>query len=162
ITHGLIGAAAAQSVANREKLRMATLTSAAAAMLPDVDVVLGSSADPLLNLELHRQFTHSLISIPVSALLAPPLLSSPLNMKLTLKESYLFSRLGFASGGIADLFTSYGVQLLWPFTEERISWNLISVFDPLFSLGLIIAVALAIYSYKKKFGRIALGWAGLY
>ncbi|HLR31638.1 MAG TPA: hypothetical protein VK074_04070, partial [Fodinibius sp.] len=43
-----------------------------------------------------------------------------------------------------------------------ISWNLISVFDPLFSLGLIIAVALAIYSRNKKFGRIALIWAGLY
>src|SRR5699024_1661570 len=162
ITHGLIGAAAAQSVANREKLRMATLTSAAAAMLPDVDVFLGNSADPLLNLELHRQFTHSLIFIPVGALLATLLLWWLVKKKLTFKESYLFSLLGFASGGIADLFTSYGVQLLWPFTDERISWNLISVFDPFFSLGLIITVALAIYSSKKKFGRIALGWAGLY
>src|SRR5699024_716384 len=162
ITHGLIGAASAQSVANKIKLRMAALTSAAAAMLPDVDVFLGNSADPLLNLELHRQFTHSLIFIPAGALVAALLLWWLVKKKLTFKETYLFSLLGYATGGITDIFTSYGVQLLWPFTDERLSWNLISVFDPLFSLGLITAVVLAIYSRKKRWGRVALGWVGLY
>src|SRR5699024_2498684 len=115
--------------------RMAALTSAAAAMLPDVDVFLGNSADPLLNLELHRQFTHSLIFIPAGALVAALLLWWLVKKKLTFKETYLFSLLGYATGGITDIFPSYGVQLLWPFTDERLSWNLISVFDPLFFAG---------------------------
>lgn len=132
------------------------------ALLPDLDVLIGSSADPLLQLEYHRQFSHALAFIPIGALLASCLLWWFVKSTLSFKETYLFSLLGFATAGIGDTFTSYGVQLLWPFTDERFDWNIISVFDPLFSLGLITAVGLAFYKKKQWFAWLGIGWIILY
>ncbi|SHF66364.1 inner membrane protein [Fodinibius roseus] len=162
ITHGLIGAAASSPLTDREKTRPAAFLGFVSAMLPDLDVLIGHSADPLLNLEYHRQFTHALVFIPPGALMASGLLWWFVRNKLSFKETYLFCLLGYATAGLADTFTSYGVQLLWPFTGERFAWNIISVFDPLFSLGLVLAVALAFYHRKKRFIGIAFGWISLY
>ena len=38
-------------------------------MAPDLDVLFQSPTDPILFLEFHRQFTHSLVFIPIGALL---------------------------------------------------------------------------------------------
>lgn len=162
ITHGLIGAAASPSLADSKKLRPAAFLGFVSAMLPDLDVLIGHSADPLLNLEYHRQFTHALVFIPPGALVASGLLWWFVRKKLSFKETYLFCLLGYATAGLADTFTSYGVQLLWPFTGERFAWNIISVFDPLFSLGLVLAAALAFYNKKKCFIWVAFGWISLY
>ena len=40
-----------------------------ASVAPDLDVLIRSSVDPLLFLEFHRQFTHSLVFIPIGAAL---------------------------------------------------------------------------------------------
>ncbi|MDZ7694537.1 MAG: metal-dependent hydrolase [Balneolaceae bacterium] len=162
VTHGLIGASVSQSVADSQEIRWAALIGAAGAMLPDLDVLIGTSADPLMNLEYHRQFTHSFIFIPFGALIVAVLLWWPLKTKLTFQKIYLYSLLGVATAGIADTFTSYGVQLFWPLTDTRFSWNLISVFDPLFSLGLIIGVGTALYKKKTTGALFALCWMVIY
>jgi inner membrane protein len=46
--------------------------------------------------------------------------------------------------------TSYGTHLYLPFSYERVSWSIISVVDPLFTLPLIIMVVLAIWKKSKK------------
>ncbi len=66
VTHGLIGATAAQSFAKKETFRAAAFTGFVSATLADFDIFLFSASDPLLNLELHRQFTHSFIFIPIA------------------------------------------------------------------------------------------------
>ena len=37
------------------------MAGAAVALVPDLDVLIRDAADPLLNVELHRHFTHSLL-----------------------------------------------------------------------------------------------------
>ncbi|SMO85105.1 metal-dependent hydrolase [Fodinibius sediminis] len=162
ITHGLIGASAAQSSTIKEKLRPAALIGCTSALLPDLDVLISSSSDPLLKLEYHRQFTHAFLFIPLGALIAAGVLWWFFRDRLSFKETYLFSLLGYATAGLADAFTSYGVQLLWPFNTGRFAWNIISVFDPLFSLGLVLATGLAIYHKKKTWVWLGLAWMGLY
>ena len=56
-----IGAAAAQSASAAKTARQALVIGAVAGMAPDLDVLIQSSTDPLLALEYHRQFTHSLL-----------------------------------------------------------------------------------------------------
>lgn len=162
VTHGLIGASASQSFAKKENLSIAALVGAAGAMLPDLDILIDSASDPLLQLEFHRQFTHSFLFIPVGALVVAGLLWWLVKKKLTFKETYIFSLLGIATAGLADTITSYGVQLFWPFTNTRFAWNLISVFDPLFSLGIGIAVVSAVYKKMRIFALAAFCWMGLY
>lgn len=162
VTHGLIGATASQSFADKRTFRAAALTGLASAMLADLDVFLSSASDPLLNLELHRQFTHSIVFIPIGALVATLLLWLFVKKYLTLKETYLFSLAGYATAGITDVFTSYGVHLFWPFTDTRVSLDIISVFDPLFTLGVIVFTGMAFYKRKQLFAWFALGWMAMY
>lgn len=162
VTHGFIGATASQSFADKRTFRAAAFTGLVSSMLADLDVFLGSVSDPLLNLELHRQFTHSLVFIPVGALIAALLLWWFVKKYLTAKETYLFSLAGYATAGITDVFTSYGVLLFWPFRDNRVSLDIISVFDPLFTLGVILFGAIAFYKRKQLFAWLALGWIAVY
>ena len=65
-------------------------------------------------------------------------------------ETYFFSLLGFATHGLLDACTSYGTQLLWPFSDERISWNYISVIDPFLTIPVILAIIFAIIMKNKN------------
>ena len=158
LTHGLVGAAASQTVSSKEKMRPAAFTGFVAAMLADLDYFIHNPSDPLLNIEIHRQFTHSLIFIPVGALIATGLLWWFVRKHLTLKETFLFSLAGYSTAGLMDAFTSYGTMLLWPFLDTRFAWNLISVVDPVFTLGLIALVGFGVYHQKKPLIYLAWGW----
>lgn len=162
VTHGLIGATASQTFASQTKIRAAAFTGFVSAMLADLDVLIMSPDDPLLNLEMHRQFTHALIFIPVGALVAALLLWWFVKKQLSFKETYLFAFAAYATAGIADTFTSYGVKLLWPFVDERYALNLISVFDPLFTLGIAITAGIAYYKRQQALAWISWSWITLY
>lgn len=162
VTHGLIGATASQSFAEPKTHRAAAFTGFVSAMLADLDVLISSTSDPLLTVELHRHFTHSLIFIPIGALVATLVTWWLVKKYLTLKETYLFSLAGYATAGVADVITSYGVHLLWPFVDGRYSLNIISVFDPLFSLGIILLAGFALYKKRKRFAFVAWGWIFFY
>ena len=162
VTHGLIGATASQSFAGKEKLRAAAFTGFVSAMTADLDIFISDSSDPLLNLEIHRQFTHSLVFIPFGALIAAALVWWFVRKRLSFKETYLFSLAAYATAGIADTFTSYGVQLLWPFVDERYALNIISVFDPLFTLGIVITSGIVFYKRQRILSWMAWSWMILY
>ncbi len=162
VTHGLIGAAATQSFSNQHNIRQVSFVGFCSALLPDLDIFISRASDPLLNLEFHRQFSHSLIFIPVGALIASALIWWIVKKKLSFKQTYLYSLLAYGTAGLADTATSYGVQLLWPFLDERFAWNIISVFDPLFSLVLMLATGFALYKKKPKIAWLGIGWMVLY
>ena len=70
VTQGILGAAVAQSAARKEHVRLATLIGLVAGVIADADILIRSSSDPLLSLEYHRHFTHSIFFVPVGALIA--------------------------------------------------------------------------------------------
>ncbi|MBF0623142.1 MAG: metal-dependent hydrolase [Magnetococcales bacterium] len=144
ITQGLLGAAAAQAVArpeHKEKIRVITLVGFLAGLLADADIFIRSVSDPLLTLEYHRQFSHSVFFIPFGGLIAAAgLWLLYFRKHLTFKQLFLFCTAAYATSGLLDACTSYGTQLLWPISDMRISWNLISVVDPLFSILIYIGI----------------------
>lgn len=48
-----------------------------------------------------------------------------------------------------DAFTSYGTQIFLPLTDWRVSFDSISIVDPVYTLPLIIGVVSSIYFYKQ-------------
>jgi len=162
LTQGLVGATASQSFSEKKKIRPAAFAGAAAAMMADLDYFIHIPSDPLFNIEIHRQFSHSLIFIPVGALIATFLLWWFMKKYLSVKELYLYSILGYATAGLLDTFTSYGTQLLWPFLETRFAWNVISVVDPVVTGGLIVFIGLAVWQRKKTMAWVAGGWLVLF
>lgn len=151
LTHGLIGAATAQVIAPKKLRWPAAFTGFIAAIVTDFDVLIRDPNNPLLNVELHRQFSHSFIFIPIGGLLAAMLVWFFVRKKLSFQQTYLYAVSGYATHGLADTITSYGTHLLWPFVDERYAWNVISVFDPVFTLGIFIFMVLWVLKGEKKF-----------
>jgi len=143
LSHALLGAATALSVARKEP-RIAALAGVAGALLPDADVLIGSDGDPLLTLEYHRGFTHALAAAPVGALIAAAVLWLIMRRKVTLPQLYWPALAGYVSALLLDACTSYGTQLLWPFTDHRFAAIVVAVVDPLVTVALLIGVILAL------------------
>ena len=57
---------------------------------------------------------------------------------------------------------SYGTQLFWPFSNARVTWNNISIVDPLFTIPALVLVVIAIKTKKKIFSFISIGWIIFY
>ena len=162
LSQGTVGAAFAQSAANKNNIFKIGFIGFLAGMTPDLDVLIQSSTDPILSLEYHRQFTHSLFFIPFGSLIVALLIFPLVKRSMSLKTVYFASLLGYATHGLLDACTSYGTQLFWPFSNERVSWNNISIVDPLFTIPVLILVVIAIRTKNKIFSFFGIGWIIFY
>ncbi|MEQ9620198.1 MAG: metal-dependent hydrolase [Deltaproteobacteria bacterium] len=162
VSQGLVGAVLPQSVSNKKEIRLAALVGFLSGVLADIDVLIRSSEDPLLVLEYHRHFTHSLIFIPVGGLVAAGLLWPFMKKRMSFGKVYLYATLGYATAGLLDACTNYGTQLLWPFSDWRIGWNVISIIDPVFTLMLACFVVIAVFKNSRYIARAGLAFAVLY
>jgi len=162
LTQGLLGAAMAQSVARQQEVRIASGIGLFAGMIADADILIRSSDDPLLNIEFHRHFTHSIFFVPMGALLVSLLLWLLLRRRLSFSRLYVFSFAGYCLAGVLDALTSYGTHLLWPWRGDRVALNIISVVDPVFTLILLLTVVLAFKKCAVRVTRIGLLLATAY
>ncbi len=162
ISQGTVGIAFAQSTANKNNCIKISIIGFLAGLAPDLDVLIRSSTDPILSLEYHRQFTHSLFFIPFGAFIVAVVIFPLVKGSLNLKTVYVASFLGYATHGLLDACTSYGTQLFWPFSNDRITWNNISVVDPLFTIPILFLIVAAIISRKKLFSFFAIVWIIFY
>jgi inner membrane protein len=130
-------------VLSRPLAQSAWLPGAVGALLPDVDAFIRSSSDPLLYVEFHRHFTHALAFVPVGGVLAAaPWLIAP-RTRPRWKAYVGAATAGYATHGVLDAATTYGTLLYWPFSHDRVAWNAIAIVDPLFTLVLLVGVAVA-------------------
>ena len=157
LTQGLVGGVLAQSLARKNERKIATLVGVVAGLLADADILIRSSSDPLLNIEYHRHFTHSLVFIPVGAAIAMLLLWPFVRRHLSAGRLYLFSLAGYSMSGALDAFTSYGTHLFWPFSDERVALNIISIVDPVFTLILLVTLLTGLQLGQRK-----VAFAGLF
>ena len=143
-------------------MRAAALAGAAGGMIPDLDALIRSSEDSLLYIEYHRQFTHSFAFAPVGSLVAALAVWPPLRRQALFAQVYLWSLLGYLAHPLLDACTSYGTQLFWPFSDQRVAWNWISVVDPVYSLPLLALLLVAVIRRSHRVGYLALGWMVAY
>lgn len=168
ITHLALGACMGEAFAGKKLGRKAMLWGALAQSVPDIDFLAAFWMDTVSNLLAHRGFTHSLLFCalitPVLALLAERW-HRPHNISLT-KWMLFFGSVIFMHVFL-DAFNNYGVGWFEPFSHYRISFNVIYIADPLFSIWPGIAcLALIIMRSKKpqrkKWWVMGLGLSGVY
>lgn len=165
VTHGLLGMAIAVAIAPRESRRQAALVGLLAGEFPDLDVFLRSQDDPLFGLQMHRHFTHSLLLAPVIGCMMAGLVMAWCSWRGSGYHKRILVIAGIAaafSHGLCDVWTSYGTRWFWPFSEARVSWDLISVVDPLFTLPMLPLVIVAIVKRSRWWSTAALSWAICY
>ena len=162
LSQAVLGSVASQSVRNKTSLIRVGTIGALAGMAPDLDVLIRSATDPLLSLEYHRQFTHSLIFIPLGAALCAFVFWPFVRRHMSYRQVWLVALVGYATHGLLDACTTYGTMLLWPFSDARIAWSNISVVDPLFTLPLLAAVVLAGINQSAITARLGMVWGLMY
>lgn len=150
LTHILLGATLGYATLGRRLGRTAALAGGLAAFSPDADVFIRSAADPLLAIEHHRGFTHSLAFAPVGAAVVASLwLFRPAWRNRRWFTVWFCCTQAYFSHALLDAATSYGTQLLWPFSRHRTGWDIISIIDPVFTSVLLFGLTWALL--KQRF-----------
>ncbi|MBT4741226.1 MAG: metal-dependent hydrolase [Rhodospirillaceae bacterium] len=165
LTQGALGAALAQAAPTKTKnIAIAGGLGFVAGMAADLDSLIRSSTDPLIFLEYHRHFTHSLAFIPMGGLLCALVLYYAVGrrLQLTFFQALACCTLGYGTHALLDASTSYGTMLLWPFSEDRISWSIVPIIDPVFTVPLVALCVAAALKQKRAFAVAALLWVGAY
>ena len=163
LSQASLGAAAAALLARPGQTRRALLVGAFAGAAPDVDVLIKSAEDPLLQLQYHRHFTHSLLLAPVIGILVAVMIRwIGFRKEWTVRELIPFGIAGTLTHGLLDACTSYGTYLYWPFSGHRESWDLISIIDPLFTLPLVVLLVAAFVRRQPRLAWIGASWCLLY
>lgn len=183
LTHGLFGALTAR-VGLRQRIgRDATWMLAGAAMSPDLDVLArplirlaGGAVNQWTGLVTHRGPTHSLLVLPVIALLIalPWWLTRGWALRRRQRDPqrlalppapfwllYLSAALAVGTHILLDWCTSYGTQVFWPLSNARYAADMVAVVD-VFFLGLLtVGVAGGIALRQRRRLSRAVAWASL-
>ncbi len=164
VTQGALGSIASQNTPRPGNLWIAGVLGFLSGLAPDLDILIRSDTDPLLFLEYHRQFTHSLVFIPVGGLICSLVFYLLIGRRcqLSFKQVFLYCTAGYATHALLDACTFYGTQLFWPFSQTRVSWNTIAIIDPVFTLPLVGLIFLAAIRRNVRYARFAAAWVFLY
>ena len=153
LTHSLVGLFLARAGCRYVTPR-GTAIMIIAANAPDSDVVctlFGSAS----YIHWHRNITHSLIALPVMALLSVAVVRWLGKQQVKWRPAFLVAMLGVASHLILDLTNVYGVRLLLPFSGHWFHWDLTPVVDLTVWALLLLGVA------APWFGRLVGGEIGV-
>jgi membrane-bound metal-dependent hydrolase YbcI (DUF457 family) len=179
ITHGIVGALAGRAFfAGRDVpadsakgawLHPKSAPAAAAsitactlgAIFPDIDVFAGPIArNPLAIMEWHRNITHSLVMLPIWALLLAAV-SLPLARWVGWKPPSFATLAGIYAFGIAshiliDVLTNFGTMVWSPLNYSRVAWDCLFIVDLGFS-GIALLPQFAAWCLREpaKFTRRA-------
>ena len=140
LTHIALGAIIGEAYAGKELGKRAMIIGALAQSLPDIDFVLSFWLSPVDDLLAHRGFTHSILfGTVVSILLGIAATRWGRPTSITTKRWTLFFALEISVHLLLDAFNNYGIGWFEPFSHFRISFDVIFVADPFFSIWLGVA-----------------------
>lgn len=157
ITHGIAGALIGKAMLKGDDLfamrpmnrqRLVTWSVMLGAIFPDADILRDIfSSNELLMITWHRSITHSLLCLPVFALLLAALTKWIARWRKWDAPSYAaltgIYALGILSHILLDLVTSFGTMLWSPLKWSRPAWDLIFILDFTFTGILLVPQFLA-------------------
>ena len=172
ITHGIAGALIGKAVFRGEDMfashpmnrgRVITWSLMLGAIFPDSDVFRDMfSHDKLLIITWHRSITHSLILLPLWALLLAAVTRTFANSRKWESPSF-FALAGIYAAGILshillDLVTSFGTMIWSPLEWSRPAWDLIFIVDFTLAAIFLVPQLLAwVYAHPEKVRGRAVG-----
>jgi inner membrane protein len=162
VTQAVLGAAVGQAVLGRKIGGKAAVLGAIGGTLPDLDIVLVPFLDGVDRISIHRGYSHSILFSVLMAFLMAWILS---RVKWTRGIAYtrlwLFAFLALFTHIMLDAFTAYGTQLFLPFSDYRVSFDSITIVDPVYSVPLLIGLLLSLFFYKTERKKAIANYLGL-
>ena len=150
LTQAALGAAVGEAVLGKKIGNKAAIVGAIIATVPDLDVLLMPLFDDFQRISIHRGYSHSILFCVLGAFLFAYILSRVKWIKdASFWKLWLFSFMALFTHVLLDAFTSYGTQLFLPFTNWRVSFDSISIIDPVYTIPLLVGVLLSNFYFKK-------------
>jgi membrane-bound metal-dependent hydrolase YbcI (DUF457 family) len=172
ITHGIAGALIGKAVFRGEDMfaphpmnrgRIITWALMLGAIFPDSDVIRDFfSSDKLLIVTWHRSLTHSLVMLPLWALLLAGITRAFAKSRKWEAPSFLalagIYTAGILSHILLDLVTSFGTMIWSPLEWSRPAWDLIFIVDFTLTAIFLVPQLLAwVYAHPEKAKGRAVG-----
>jgi membrane-bound metal-dependent hydrolase YbcI (DUF457 family) len=172
ITHGIAGALIGKAIFRGEDMftskpmnrgRIITWSLMLGAIFPDSDVFRDFfSSDRLLIITWHRSLTHSLVLLPLWALVLAAITQAFARWRKWEAPSFAIVTAIYAVGLLShillDLVTSFGTMIWSPLQWSRPAWDLIFIVDfTLTALFLVPQLLAWVYSHPEKVKSRALG-----
>ncbi len=152
LTHALSGALIARATAPKDapprSLPRRVAAGFFAAAAPDLDFVL-AFVSPVVYLEQHRGPTHSVLLLPLWALLLSWVLAKILREPRGWRALYGVTALALGAHILGDLITGFGTIIFAPFSDARYAWGMTFIIDLWFS-GIILAGLIACLVWRSS------------
>jgi len=159
LTQIVLGAAVGEVILGRKLGNKALLLGAIGGTLPDLDIIYNFfNSDPIRQLEVHRGYSHSMFT---HLLVAWPLAFISRkwnNNSISFLIWYLFWFLVLFTHALLDCCTTYGTQLLLPFSNYQVAFNNISVIDPLYTLPFMLILLGCLFFKRTNPARNKFLW----
>ena len=151
LTQATLGAAVGEVILGKRIGNKAAIVGAIIATIPDLDVLLMPFFNDFQNISIHRGYSHSILFSLIGAFLFAYILSKiKWTKEIRFRKLWRFSFLALFTHILLDAFTSYGTQLFLPITDWRVSFDSISIIDPVYTIPLLVGVLLSVFYFKKN------------
>ena len=150
LTQATLGAALGEALLGKKIGNKAAVIGALIGTIPDLDIMFVPFFDEFQKISLHRGYSHSFLFCILGAfLLAYVFGKIKWVTNISYRKLWLFSFLALLTHVLLDCFTSYGTQLFLPFTDLRVSFDSISIIDPLYTTPLLLGVLISVFYCRK-------------
>lgn len=151
LTQAALGAAVGEAVLGKKIGSHGAIIGAVVATIPDLDVLLVPFFSELEKISLHRGLSHSLLfCVAASFLIAWLLRHLRWSRQASYRRLWFFSFFALFTHVLLDAFTSFGTQLMRPFADWRVSFDSISIIDPVYTIPLLIGTGLSLIKFSKE------------
>ena len=159
VTHTIVGLMLARTGLEKTTPRGAAMMMLAA-NIPDIDGIFYFT-DAQRYIEYHRTYTHTLLFMPVMALLPMLLVRAKFSWR-----SHAAAMISVFSHLMVDWVTFYGIPMLLPFSHHRFRLDIVRLYDPWIAVilfGTLVATKLfeALQIGKPGAARRGFAWATL-
>ncbi|MBO9659644.1 MAG: metal-dependent hydrolase [Chitinophagaceae bacterium] len=168
LTHIVLGACIGEAVAGRQVGKKAMLIGAIAQSIPDIDFVAAFFLSDTEDIVAHRGITHSLLFVVLGSFLLARLTARILpNREMSAMRWLLLFGINMFVHIFIDSFNAYGTGWFEPFSHARLSFNVLYVADPLFSIWPFFAALLLLFIKRDSirratFWKIGIGLSVVY
>ncbi|WP_138431047.1 metal-dependent hydrolase [Fodinibius saliphilus] len=162
VTQITLGAAVGEAVLGKKVGNKAAAWGALFGLLPDLDVLASPFVSEVQALAIHRGLTHSLFFCVVAAPIFGWLLGRYYKQsEVSRREWSVLAFMVIITHIFIDVCTSYGTQVLQPFSNYSLSFNSIFIIDPFYTLPLMAGIGITLFLRRNSNKRRWVNTTGL-
>lgn len=161
LTQSLLGATTFSLVKDKDIGKKSLLIGALAGISPDLDFVAAPFFNDIEFLSIHRSVSHSFFLAVLLTVVLSLIFHKIYDRKQNFSGWVLAFFLAIFTHPLLDWFTTYGTKLFSPLTDHLFSLNSIHVFEPLYSLILLIGFFVLLFKSSLSSHRFKIALSTL-